>query len=290
MSREGEGRQGEARGRFHALVRLVIYLVAQIAALALVIGLGSAGKKALGVEQGTPGGLMASNVILLLSLLAVLGVTAMALRHLSRLPMSSLGLVRAGRWRAELLAGLGVGILCPVAVASVGLVLGLARFTFRKASPHLFGLALVKTLLISLFEETLFRGYFFQEVERYKGAWAAMGATFCIFGGLHMLNDGGSLQGLISTGLAGAALYYTFATTRRLWVAIGFHFTWNTTLSLVLGFSNGGEFFPGRLMDAVMTGPALVSGGSFGPEASVMAWASFISVALAARFLAREQG
>jgi hypothetical protein len=59
--------------------------------------------------------------------------------------------------------------------------------------------------------------------------------------------------------------------TRRLWLGIGFHISWNYTQSAVFsGVVSGSVADPG-LFKTVMTGPDLLTGGSFGLEASLIA-------------------
>jgi hypothetical protein len=59
--------------------------------------------------------------------------------------------------------------------------------------------------------------------------------------------------------------------TRRLWLAMGFHMAWNFTQSGVFsGVVSGSDSAPG-LIKATIQGPDLLTGGSFGLEASVIA-------------------
>jgi hypothetical protein len=54
-----------------------------------------------------------------------------------------------------------------------------------------------------------------------------------------------------------------------LWGAVGFHAAWNLILAFVLGQPVSGLILPGLLATQI-AGPALVTGGEFGPEASVI--------------------
>jgi len=71
-----------------------------------------------------------------------------------------------------------------------------------------------------------------------------------------------------------AACYLRY---RSLWIPIGFHFAWNTTMGAVLGLPISGARIPG-LLRAEVSGPEPWTGGRFGPEASV-ALAAFVLVA-----------
>ncbi|MHB1009468.1 MAG: hypothetical protein ACYC1E_09615 [Propionibacteriaceae bacterium] len=69
----------------------------------------------------------------------------------------------------------------------------------------------------------------------------------------------------LEAGLLFAALY---AVTRSLWWTIGLHFAWNMVQGSVYGVSGSGSA-SGWLRTQV-TGPAWLTGGSFGIEASVL--------------------
>lgn len=58
-----------------------------------------------------------------------------------------------------------------------------------------------------------------------------------------------------------------YAATRTLWLPIGLHFGWN--------FTEGGIF------DASLAGPPLITGGAFGPEASLAALVVSLSASIA---------
>lgn len=70
-----------------------------------------------------------------------------------------------------------------------------------------------------------------------------------------------------------------YARTRTLWVPVGFHFAWNTTMGVVFGLPVSGAQIPG-LLRAEASGSPLWTGGAFGPEASVSA-AAFVVCAAA---------
>jgi membrane protease YdiL (CAAX protease family) len=61
-------------------------------------------------------------------------------------------------------------------------------------------------------------------------------------------------------------------TTRRLWMSMGFHIAWNYTQSGVFsGVDSGGDTDPG-LIKPVIDDPALLTGGTFGVESSIIAF------------------
>ena len=122
-------------------------------------------------------------------------------------------------------------------------------------------------------EEIVFRGLAFQAIEqlfgRGRGTWIALVVTALFFGGVHMLNPGATLwSGLAIAIEAGVLLGAAFAWRRNLWFVIGIHFAWNT-LEGLFGIAVSGHRDPGLLL-TIATGPAILSGGAFGVEASVV--------------------
>ncbi len=273
-------------GRFHPLVRVALFAGLLVAIALPLVFLHAMLRKRLGFERRSlPADVLELGLQLGL-ILAVLAVSRFALKRFSAVPFGALGLARTGAWKREALVGLSLGTGFPLLIAALGALFGLATFQVDwsgRPSPFLhFAVAVVSMICVAVLEETLFRGYAFQELQRWRGRWLPLIATFVVFGGLHLSNPGGSLQGCVSAGLVGAALYATYLSTTRLWMAIGFHFAWNTVLSIVLGFANGGEHLSGALLRSELRGPTFFSGGAFGPEAGIVAMTAAATLALVA--------
>ncbi|MBF8184970.1 hypothetical protein ITP53_04310 [Nonomuraea sp. K274] len=57
-----------------------------------------------------------------------------------------------------------------------------------------------------------------------------------------------------------------------LWLPIGLHFAWNFTHAGVFGVMLSGSGTPPQgLLSVTLSGPAALTGGTFGPEASLLA-------------------
>ncbi|MEV0915676.1 type II CAAX endopeptidase family protein [Streptomyces sp. NPDC049967] len=121
-------------------------------------------------------------------------------------------------------------------------------------------------------EELVFRGVLFRHIERGTGTWIALVLTGTLFGLIHLLNANATLWGAIAIAIeAGGMLTAAYVATRKLWVPIGLHFGWNIAASAIFSTEVSGSNTPQGLLDATMSGPALVTGGGFGPEGSVFA-------------------
>jgi membrane protease YdiL (CAAX protease family) len=141
--------------------------------------------------------------------------------------------------------------------------------------------ALAGAIGAGVLEEILFRGVIFRIVEEALGSWIALGVSAAIFGFLHLVNPHGTLQGAIAIIFeAGIVLAAAYMLTRRLWLPIGIHVGWNFTQGGVFGAAVSGSAASG-LLHGTLTGPDWLSGGVFGPEASVVAIALCTTAGLA---------
>jgi uncharacterized protein len=125
----------------------------------------------------------------------------------------------------------------------------------------------------AVFEELLFRGVLFRIVEERAGTILALVVSGLLFGGLHLLNPHATLGGALAIAIeAGLMLGAAYAATRTLWLPIGIHLGWNFAESGLFGSTvSGSGGIPGGLLKGSAPGSALISGGEFGPEASIFA-------------------
>jgi hypothetical protein len=189
---------------------------------------------------------------------------------------------------------LTLGALLGAALFStVVLELALGGF-YRIASVHVTAdLALAALLLLpgAAIEELLFRGVLFRLVEEWLGTWIALAISAALFGGAHFANPGATASSSIAIALeAGILLGAAYVVTRNLWFPIGLHFAWNFFEGPVFGTQVSGRSF---LTDAVVshvTGPRLLTGGSFGPEAGLFAIVTCLIAAVALLAVAARRG
>ncbi|MGW0808143.1 CPBP family intramembrane glutamic endopeptidase [Nonomuraea sp. NPDC002799] len=140
-------------------------------------------------------------------------------------------------------------------------------------------------------EEVLFRGILFRIVEERTGTWIALTLTAVLFGLLHLVNPHANLWGAIAIAIeAGGMLAAAYAATRTLWVPIGVHFGWNFAASGIFSTEVSGNGATEGLLHGVTSGPALLTGGAFGPEASPYAVVFGLLLMLVFMWLARRRG
>ncbi|MEU5088462.1 CPBP family intramembrane glutamic endopeptidase [Streptomyces sp. NPDC021356] len=140
-------------------------------------------------------------------------------------------------------------------------------------------------------EELMFRGLLFRLVERGLGTYLALTLSGVVFGASHLLNKDATLLGAVAIALeAGGTLAAAYAATRSLWLPIGLHFGWNFAESGIFGTEVSGNGATHGLLDASTSGAELLTGGEFGPEASVYAMLSGALLTVTFLWLARRRG
>jgi membrane protease YdiL (CAAX protease family) len=144
--------------------------------------------------------------------------------------------------------------------------------------------ALIWTLvftLVALMEELLWRGYALYALTRGIGFWPAASLLSLFFAAAHLQNPGETRLGILSVAVIGLVLAYSVRKTGALWWAIGFHFSWDWAQTYLFGVPDSGmivccQVFSGR----ILPGREWLSGGTAGPEGSVLALAVAALVAL----------
>jgi len=195
-------------------------------------------------------------------------------RYLDRKPMADYGLRTEGKWLLQILGG-GVAGCAAVAVLFVlFFLLGWLKIESVKwmnkpsivlGTLTLFGYALA-FLCQSAGEEIIFRGYYLQNLIECWRPLAATAATAVGFSLLHCANPGFSQMAALNIFLIGIWFAMAYFLTASLWVPIGFHWGWNTSLSVIFGLPVSGMDFPALLQVRISGEAALWTGGSFGPE------------------------
>ena len=210
----------------------------------------------------------------LLTFPALLGAFKLLTGVLERRPLATVGLAFRGRWLRELCQGLVVGTVMILLVAAAERMLGGVRFTLGTAPPERLlvwaGGLLVFGLIAATNEELIFRGYPFQRLLEAVGAVGAIGLCSALFGIVHLGNSHHTWISTLNTALVGVALAVAYLRTRLLWLPIGMHFAWNFIQGFCLGLPVSGAQIPCSLLHAEVSGSVLMTGGSYGPEASLL--------------------
>jgi len=135
----------------------------------------------------------------------------------------------------------------------------------------------VMFLLVALFEEFLLRGYSQFTLMRGIGFWPAALVLSCAFGLIHLRNGGEQWRGLLAAAFIGFFFCLTLRRTGNLWFAVGFHAAWDWGETFFYSVPDSGMVAPGHLLSSSLRGSDWLSGGSVGPEGSVLC---FVMIAL----------
>ena len=149
-------------------------------------------------------------------------------------------------------------------------------------------------LFVGLFEDFTFRGYTlftltdavsgalswldtrgagaarFSRAQEKVGFWGAAIVLSALFGLLHLMNQGETLVGGLAAGLIGLWFSLSVRRTGTLWLAIGFHLSFDWGETFLYSVPDSGNVMPGHLLSSHFHGPRWLTGGSVGPEGSVL--------------------
>lgn len=143
--------------------------------------------------------------------------------------------------------------------------------------------------LVAFFEESSFRGYMQATLASGIGFWPAAVSLAVVFGALHLGNKGEAEFGAAMAGAFGLLAAFTLRRTGNLWFAIGMHGAWDWGESYFYGVPDSGVVLKGHLTNASFHGPAWLTGGTVGPEGSVLAAAVLVLAAIGIHFIFPRQ-
>jgi hypothetical protein len=140
--------------------------------------------------------------------------------------------------------------------------------------------ALLLFVVVGVTEELLARGYHLLNLaEALHGSWLGRRAALLIawlissslFGLLHIFNPNATWYTTLALMVAGLFLGLGFLLTGSLALPISLHITWNFFQGNVFGFPVSGNQYQSATFFAIeQGGPALWTGGAFGPEAGLL--------------------
>ena len=133
--------------------------------------------------------------------------------------------------------------------------------------------ALVGAFVSAFAQELIFRAVIYRITEEWLGTWWALLISALLFGLIHLSSAGATIFSALSVALqAGVLLAAAYALTRRLWMALGIHMTWDFANDGIFGMGVAGQSGQSLhgLLQATLNGPKLLTGGALGIEASII--------------------
>lgn len=205
---------------------------------------------------------------------AVVAIPAVAMGWMERRPFGDYGLPRRGAFGKPFWVGMAWGIAAiTVLLVAIG---GVGDFSLGRVVLH--GLRLLKFAVfwgaffvaVGLFEEFWLRGYTQFTLTQGVGFWPAALLLSAIFAALHFRNPGETWVGLLAVAVIGLFFCLTLRRTGSLWFAVGFHASWDWGESFLYSVPDSGGMVTGHLMRSSLHGSRWLTGGSVGPEGSVL--------------------
>lgn len=219
---------------------------------------------------------------------AAIGITVatwVAARLLDRRPLADFGLRIDGAWWTDLGFGLLLGVVLQGSIFALEYALGWVTVTDTLVSNGAGGLAvgiggaLLTFVLVGFYEELLSRGYHLTNLAEGFNvpilgptgavmlAWIVSSAAF---GLAHAGNPNATWVSTTNISLAGILLGVGYVLTRSLAIPIGLHISWNFAQGNIFGFPVSGTDAGATIIEIEQGGPALWTGGAFGPEAGLL--------------------
>ncbi|MBV9301974.1 MAG: CPBP family intramembrane metalloprotease [Acidobacteriaceae bacterium] len=220
---------------------------------------------------------------------AFIGVFAATwiLARIERKPVSYFGLVSLNRSR-NLFAGVAAGFLSLSLLMILLIVAGgfrLGPLSLRGSAALAWGLFwLLVFTFVGFTEELMSRGYPLFALSQGIGFWPAAILMSALFGAGHLGNKGEDYIGIAAAMLAGVVLAFSLRWTGSLWWAIGYHLSWDWAETFFYGVSDSGQPSPQHFLSGTSAGPSWLSGGSVGPEGSILAIPILLLLAAVVRF------
>ena len=266
--------------------RLVIYLVfffafaAAESLLAVLLHLPQVTRTSINAS-----GLLVQEAVMMIAALAAAAI----LGALEGRPFAAYGLPPgAAAFGARFRQGIAWGFV--MITGMILLIRLLGGFSFGELGlrgPALWGYAALWGLVflcVGFLEEFLFRGYTQFTLASGIGFWTAATMLSATFGAFHLGNKGEHVVGALSVFVIGMFFCLTLRRTGDLWFAVGLHASFDWGESFLFSVPNSGIVVSGHLLNSSLHGPAWLTGGTVGPEGSIMA---FVVVAFAAAIFSR---
>jgi membrane protease YdiL (CAAX protease family) len=276
---------GERRPRALLRVGLLVIITASLA-VGTSLGVGGIGGVLGTTLDATFGEATAAAVDTAVGVTLVGGVVSLSIliagRYVDRRRLRDFG-VRLNRgWWLDFGFGLALGGGLMTLLFALSFAAGWVRVTGTVRPRDGFAVRflglVVAFVVVGVYEELLSRGYLLTNAaEGLAGVvgerGAVVGATLLsslVFGLAHANNPNATALSTVAIVLAGGMLATGYVVTGELAAPIGLHITWNLFQGGVYGFPVSGLGVEASVLVVEMSGPRLLTGGDFGPEAGLL--------------------
>lgn len=185
-----------------------------------------------------------------------------------------LGFFKEKAW-LEILKGWGLGFVLISAVVALQVLTGSIKLSQVDFSgENILSLVLIMPfwLIQSGTEELLTRGWLFPVVSRNSNLWVGIAVSSLLFAFLHLQNSSVDWISILNIGLFGLMACFYVLKTDNIWGVSALHAAWNCFQGSFFGLNVSGlstAYAPMSFDNGNV--PDFMSGGRFGPEASLFA-------------------
>ncbi len=167
--------------------------------------------------------------------------------------------------------GLVIGFMAMAIAVSAIAALGCAGIAWHGSSFSQQCEALMLFMAVAVGEEMMFRGVMFRMIDERWGMWPALIVSSLLFGLVHITNANATWWAALAIAIeAGLMLGIAYKWSGTLWLPIGIHWAWNYTQGNVFGLAVSGLDSGHHILTTTVSGPDMITGGAFGPEASLV--------------------
>lgn len=204
---------------------------------------------------------------------ALICTAAFALYERRRIDSYGLPVDRAFSWQT--FEGAIAGVIMAAAVALGMIALGGMHIEGLAGTGSALALSafawLGANICVGIAEELWFRSYLQQTLWKSIGFWPSATAIALIFAAEHyFFKPGENVWDVITLVSLSALMSYSMLRIGTLWFAVGFHIAFDYMQLFVIGTPNGEQVPRGRLLNVRFIGPAWLTGGVLGTEASLL--------------------
>lgn len=222
----------------------------------------------------------------------ILGIATWVMSKIEGRKLGQYGLPLRRGLTKQLWLGLSIGFLA----TSGTMFLIYLLHGVRLATPAIRGTAILTWaaawggafLLAAIAEEFLFRGYAQFTLTTGIGFWPSAWLLSGLFGLGHITNQGETVFGALSVVSFGLLLCLFLRRTGTLWCAVGFHIGYDWGQTFLYGVPDSGLAPSHSFFVAILNGPRWLTGGTVGPEASIICPIVLAIVAILFSFKYRE--
>ena len=208
-------------------------------------------------------------IAITLAVAAVLGLYALGVKLMEGHWPRDLGL---GKLLPHTMLGWLIGFVYMTLVSSTIVALGNATVDVRGTVWEEICWWLLLFMTVGVGEEIIFRGIIFRQIDERWNTWTALIVSALLFGFIHLPNNGATWWSSLAIAIeAGLMLGAAYKWSGSLWLPIGIHWAWNFTQGNVYVAAVSGNVAGGSLLEMQPAGPDIITGGPFGPEASIIA-------------------